>query len=94
MTHAIATGARPVYAHPRPVGAAAGVPAVTVTDQDEAPTCEHRGCSSGEPTAPDPLFPGGPLRPARWGGAGPGLANLRRRCRAGRDFCCGRCGEC
>lgn len=60
---------------------------------DDPPTCEHFRCPSGEPTKPAPLFPGGPLRPASWGGAGAGLADLDGpRCPAGLDFCCGRCG--
>lgn len=67
---------------------------LTGSDQgDEAPTCEHRGCMSGEPTRPGLLFPGGPRRPASWGGAGAGLADMDGPpCPTGLDHCCGRCG--
>lgn len=59
----------------------------------DAPTCEHRGCMSAEPTAPGALVPGGPARPASWGGAGAGLAKLGGRpCPGGLDYCCGLCG--
>jgi hypothetical protein len=74
----------------RPTGATSP-PAV---DKDgEGPTCEHGGCMSGEPTTAAQLFPGGPLRPASWGGAGAGLAVLDGPpCPKGLDHCCRRCG--
>lgn len=73
---------------------AVAAPALTGTDQGgDPPSCEHRGCMSAEPTALAPLFPGGPLRPGSWGGAGAGLADLSGPpCRAGLDYCCGLCG--
>lgn len=65
-----------------------------VSDKDDmVPTCEHRGCKSGEPSKPAPLVPGGPLRPPSWGGAGAGTARRGGRpCPEGLEFCCGRCG--
>lgn len=72
---------------------AARATARVLAGDDPAPTCRHTRCMSGEPTNPGPLFPGGPSRPASWGGAGAGLADLDGPpCPAGLDYCCGRCG--
>lgn len=65
----------------------------------ETPLCEHRGCLSGGPATPRPLFPGpdgkdlgGPRRPPSWGGHVPGVADPDVSCPAGLDACCGACG--
>jgi hypothetical protein len=79
---------------------AAPLPTLTAPADDiDVAMCAHLGCSSGEPTAPGPLFPGaggqdvgGPRRPASWGGYGPGEADLDASCPEGLDDCCGRCG--
>lgn len=65
-----------------------------VSDRDDMElTCEHFGCQSGEPTSTTPLFPGGPARPASWGGAGAGPARRSGPpCPEGLERCCGRCG--
>ncbi|WP_431935779.1 hypothetical protein [Micromonospora sp. RP3T] len=64
----------------------------TVVDGVDEVLCEHRGCASGEPSNPGPLVPGGPARPAWWGGAGPGPARTSGpACPAGLDYCCGLC---
>lgn len=65
-----------------------------VVDMDDmTPTCEHRGCKSGTPSSPTELVPGGPLRPASWGGASAGLAIMTGSpCPQGLEFCCRNCG--
>lgn len=60
---------------------------------EHEPLCTHLGCTSGIPDPPTALYPGGPKRPASWGGSGPGLAAVDGPpCTAGLDYCCGLCG--